>query len=509
MLSLVLLNTHFIKPVDLKKRTSLYFLFLFWILLFGCKKQAVEKAPPNILFIAVDDLRNELGVYGSVAITPNIDALANRSSVFTNHYVQTPTCGASRYALMTGQRPSKPAHLRNDAVEIEISNKPAGEIPESFIDDFRRNGYHTVGIGKITHSADGLVYGYEEPVSQKRELPHSWNELLFDSGKWKTGWNAFFAYADGENRQSLKKQVKPYEAAEVDDEGYPDGLTTNLALSKLRELKERKQPFLMGVGFFKPHLPFNAPKRYWDLYDRDSIPISENPRIPENINIQSLHESGEFNQYALGEEKASLSKAVSDDYARKLKHGYLASISYIDEQIGKLLNELKQLELDDNTIVVIWGDHGWHLGDQSVWGKHTLFENALKSTLIIKSPNSDQTGEKITNIVESVDIYPTLMELCNLKVKQKIDGKSFTQSMLSNELNSDEVAYSYYKNGISMRTPKYRLTKYFRDEQPQIELYDHSIDSLETNNIAEENLDLVKNLMPLLEKGNTGLYSSN
>ena len=493
----------------MSNRISFCFLFFLWISLLGCKKQAIEKTRPNILFIAVDDLRNELGVYGSIASTPHIDALANQSSIFTNHYVQMPTCGASRYALMTGQRPSKPVHLRNDAIEKVISNRPKEDIPESFIDDFRRNGYHTVGIGKITHSADGLVYGYEEPVSQKRELPHSWNELLFDAGKWKTGWNAFFAYANGENRQSLNKQVKPYEAGEVEDDGYPDGLSTNLALSKLRELKRRKQPFLMGLGFFKPHLPFNAPKKYWDLYNRDSIPISENPRIPKNINLQSLHESGEFNQYALGEEKASLSEPVSESYSRKLKHGYLASISYIDAQIGKLLHELKQLDLDENTIIVIWGDHGWHLGDQSVWGKHTLFENALKSTLIIKAPNANQRGQKISSIVETVDIYPTLMELCKLKVKQKIDGKSFSQTMHSKELKSNEVAYSYFKKGISMRTQKYRLTKYYRDEQPQIELYDYDNDPLETNNIAADNLDLVKSLLPLLEKGNTGLYEGS
>src|SRR5690606_28084311 len=249
--------------------------------------------PPNVLFISVDDLRTELGVYGHPVVkSPNMDAIASEGSVFTNHYVQVPTCGASRYALLTGMRPTKPLHLKNDAIAHEISNKKEQDIPESFIHHLKRNGYYTVGIGKISHSADGLVYGYEEPVSTKRELPYSWDELLFDPGKWGTGWNAFFAYANGENRQSLKKQVKPYEAGDVNDEGYPDGLTTELAIAKLRELKERERPFFMGVGFFKPHLPFNAPKKYWDLYDRDRIPVSPNPNIPENVSLKSLHNSG-------------------------------------------------------------------------------------------------------------------------------------------------------------------------------------------------------------------------
>ncbi|MGB5555961.1 MAG: sulfatase-like hydrolase/transferase, partial [Flavobacteriaceae bacterium] len=358
---------------------KLSFLCCFAILSSACQKEKEKTTPvrPNVLFIAIDDLRNEPGVYGGMALTPTIDAIANEGTLFTHHYVQVPTCGASRHALLTGYRPFKKVHLQNSALEVELSDKEENEVPETFIHHLRRNGYHTVGIGKISHSADGFLYGYEEAVSTKRELPHSWDELLFDPGKWKTGWNAFFAYADGENRQSMKKQVKPYEAADVADDGYPDGRTTALAISKLRELKTQDKPFFMGVGFFKPHLPFNAPKKYWDLYERDEIPLPENPNIPENVNIKSLHESGEFNQYALGDEKVGLAQPATDAYTKKLRHAYLASVSYIDAQIAKLWAELKHLDLDKKTIIVLWGDHGWHLGDQRVWGKHTLFENAL------------------------------------------------------------------------------------------------------------------------------------
>lgn len=478
----------------------------------NCNEEEEEEktaTKPNILFIAVDDLRNELGVYGSMVKSPHMDALANEGAVFTNHYVQVPTCGASRHALLTGYRPWKQVHLSNQAIEKELSDKPEDSIPETFIHRFKQEGYHTVGIGKISHSADGLVYGYEDRPSRKKELPHSWSELVFNPGKWKTGWNAFFAYANGENRQSLKKQVKPYESGEVDDEGYPDGLTTKLAISKLQELKNQNKPFFMGVGFFKPHLPFNAPKKYWELYDRDSISLSPNPNIPDQINLKSLHGSGEFNQYALGDEKASLEQSISDLYAKKLRHAYFASISYIDAQIGKITQELEDLGLAENTIIVIWGDHGWHLGDHRVWGKHTLFEKALKSTLIIKSPLAIHQRKRIATIVETVDIYPTLIALCDINISHQIDGEPLVGLMQSNQQTPDDVAYSYFKQGITMRTERYRLTKYFRQDEPTLELYDYMNDPLESKNIASENTEVLEKLLPILEKGNTGLYESH
>jgi len=473
----------------------------------GCEK---KELPPNVLFIAIDDLRPELGCYGNpIAQTPTLDNLAAEGVIFKNHFVQVPTCGASRYSLLTGMRPSKPVHLSNKAIEVEISAKPENALPETFIHHLKRSGYYTVGIGKISHSADGLVYGYNENPSIKRELPLSWNELVFDSGKWGTGWNSFFGYSNGENRQGLEKVVKPYEAGNVDDDGYVDGLTTNLTITKLRELKKRKEPFFLGVGFFKPHLPFNAPKKYWDLYKRDEIPLSPNPSIPENISTESLHGSGEFNQYKLTDENASLSKAVSDDYAKKLKHAYLAGVSYIDAQVGKVLDELRSLGLYKNTIVVVWGDHGWHLGDQRVWGKHTLFDNALKSALIIKTPEKSLNRKSINNLIETVDIYPSILELCQIDPPYKTDGESFINLLKDINSKTNNVAYSYFNNGISLRTNKYRLTQYFRKAEPTIELYDHENDPNETKNIANSKPEIVNELMPLMKSGDTGLYQRN
>ena len=270
----------------------------------GLYKNKQEK--PNVLFIAIDDLRPELGCYGTNYIkSPNLDKLASSGTVFMNHFVQVPTCGASRFSMLSGMLPKTTGHLSNEAIHKYISGQPETSKPETFIHHLKRNGYYTVGIGKISHYADGLLYGYTDPVGTERELPHSWDELVFNPSIWGTGWNAFFGYANGENRQSLNRQVKPYEMGNVDDHGYPDGMTAALAVQKLKELSEKEKPFFLGVGFFKPHLPFNAPKKYWDLYDEKEIPLSPFPNIPENVNNASLHGSGEFNGYKLGEEKGS------------------------------------------------------------------------------------------------------------------------------------------------------------------------------------------------------------
>ena len=493
---------------SLKNKSRSLLLYLV-ILSIGCHsdKNTIVDERPNVLFIAVDDLRPELGVYGnSIVKSPNIDRLAREGTLFTQHYVQVPTCGASRYSLMTGMRPSKIKHISNQAFYTEMANKKEQEKPESFVHQFRKSGYNTVGIGKLSHSVDGLVYGYNESPSKIKEMPHSWSKFVFDSGKWGTGWNAFFGYANGENRQSLKNQVKPYESADVDDEGYPDGLIAKSAIAELKLLKKNNKPFFLGVGFFKPHLPFNAPKKYWDLYNRSDIPIAPDPFIPENVNPASLQKMGEFNNYKLSDEKASLSKPLSDAYSQKLVHAYYAAVSYADAQIGRVIDELKNLELDKNTIVVIWGDHGWHLGNDRVWGKHTLFNIALKSALIIKVPGLKTKNSQVNSILETVDLYPTLLELCGVEQHHKVDGESFVDLIKIPDLSKRNVAYSYWKNGFSVKTERYRLSKYFRNQEPVVELFDHLLDPYENRNIAQIKTKEVEQLMPILKKGDNGFY---
>lgn len=482
---------------------------IFTLLLWSCQSET-KRTPssfPNILFIAVDDLRPELGIYGNPIVkTPNIDRLAKEGSFFKRHYVQVPTCGASRYSLMTGLRPQKKSHLRNDVFYKETANKPEKIRPESFVHHLKRNGYTTVGIGKLSHSVDGKVYGYREEPSETKEMPYSWDRFIFNPGKWKTGWNAFFAYANGENRQSLDNQVKPYESADVSDEGYPDGLILKSALQELKKLGKQKKPFFMGVGFFKPHLPFNAPKKYWDLYDRTKIPIATDSFIPVGVNPVSVGSMGEFNSYKLTDEKPNLNKAISDDYARKLIHGYYASISYIDTLVGKLIQELEAMDLDHNTMIILWGDHGWHLGNDLKWGKHSLFERALKSALIVKLPGNANIQNEVRAIVETVDLYPTILEFCGIAPPYKLDGESLMNLMKSNSLVSKSNAFGYFNNGISLRTDRYRLTKFYRNEKPNLELYDHSTDPEENQNIAEQNEEIVKSLLPLLDEVTPNFY---
>lgn len=466
-----------------------------------------QSTRPNILFIAIDDLRPDLACYGHPVVqSPHLDQLAEQGCFFNRHFVNVPTCGSSRHCMLTSKRPLRPDQLKNNISARTFAGERTSAGPETFIHHLRQNGYYTVGIGKISHSADGYVYGYTDQPSNKRELPQSWDELRFNAGKWETGWNAFFGYANGENRQGLAKQVYPYEKGAVSDTGYVDGLTANEAIAALSELANKNQPFLLGVGFFKPHLPFTSPAPYWDLYEREQIPLSPKPGIPENISLKSLHPSSEFNQYALGEEKASLERPVSDAYTRKVRHAYYAAISYVDAQVGKVLEALEAEGLAENTIVVVWGDHGWHLGDQRVWGKHTIFENALRSTLIIKAPGFSHS-EAMSHIVESMDIYPTLMDLCGIQPPDSLEGNSFAGLIQKNEAPSDTVAYAYFRQGISVRTPRYRLSKYYRTEAPQIELYDHQLDPHETENIAATYPGLVEQLMPILEEGDTGLYA--
>lgn len=478
--------------------------FFLALVLWNCStKKEPGQIKPNVLFICVDDLRTELACYDvSYIKSPNLDKLAGEGFLFNRHYVNVPTCGASRHCLLTGQYPVSLAHTKNNITVETTSNSPDGELPESFIHQLKKNGYYTLGIGKITHHPDGHVYGYLDKPVDKLELPYSWDEMLLDDEKWGSGHNAFFGYADGSNRNSLKKEVKPYEAAEVEDDAYPDGLSANLAIKKLHELKDKNQPFFMGVGFFKPHLPFTAPKKYWDMYKTEDIPLPPFASIPRNSTKASLHGSGEFNQYKLGEEKASLNGPMSDAYVRKMRHAYAACVSYVDAQIGKVLNELEKLGLAENTIVVVWGDHGWHLGDHLVWGKHTIHDRSLHSALLMRVPGIK--GKSIDKVVSTADIYPTLMELCNTPVGHELSGKSMVSLLENpNDENWRNTAYGYWGSGYSMRTPEYRIMRYFKKGCNEIELYDHVKDPNETKNIADEKPEVLQDLLPVLELGNT------
>ncbi len=461
---------------------------------FSSSASAAEpKRPLNLVFIAVDDLRPQLHCYGREEMaTPNLDQLAAEGRMFRRQYVQVPTCGASRCALLTGRYPS---HLRgygNDAFALLPRNEAGAVVTLPGL--FKRNGYRTVSIVKITHSPDGM-----NPDGQV-EAPFTWDEVGVPAGKWKTGWDAFFAYADGSTR--IPGKTPATERADVPDDGYPDALIADAAIAKLGELKNK--PFFLAVGFFKPHLPFNAPAKYWDLYDPDRLPAPANPKPPLKVDPTiSLHKSGEMTPRYTGLKEPGV---VSAEEARNLRHAYSACVSYVDAQIGRVLDELDRLGLSDNTIVVLWGDHGWHLGEHGVWGKHTLHDVALRSPLIVRAPSMSAPGEATDALVEAVDIYPTLAELFHLQPPGELAGKSFAAALNDPASPGKEAAIGFWADGRahSILTPRYRLTQWTERSNPsqiaQVELYDHQVDPDETRNIAADEPEMARRLGAELQR---------
>ena len=469
----------------------------------SCKKtdKYLKKGEkPNILFICVDDLRPELGCYGKNYIhSPNIDQLASSGCTFTNHYTTAPSCGPSRESLLTGLCPKTQQHLHNYHMQDVNSQRKEQSTPESFVHNFKRNGYYTVGIGKISHSPNGKID--KKPFY---EMPYSWDEMLVAESKWKGRAAQVLAYADGRDRFKLKFKTKPYECADVDDEGYPDGLNAQLALKKIDELNQKDQAFFLAVGFFKPHLPFNSPKKYWDLYSRDKIEISPIPDKPKDTSDKFLHKSWElFDRYLESDEMGGIGIRISDKYAKKLRHAYFAAVSYIDAQVGKVLNKLKETDLLKNTIIVLWGDHGWHLGDHTIWGKHSLFNISLNSPLIISCPGK-QKDIKSRSLISTVDIYPTLCELAGIPAPKNLDGISFTKALDNPEYQTRKSVLSYWHNSISIKNQDYRLLTYSFKNDVEYALFDHKEDIIESRNIAKNNSKIVSSLLKEISETNKG-----
>ena len=474
------------------------FKLLLMVSILACLPSTIYAAErPNVLFIAVDDLRPELGCYGETHIkSPHLDRFATSARIFNRHYVQVPTCGASRYALLTGHRPTLPIHQSNDAIR-NLLKADQEERATAFPQVFRDNGYHTVCIGKISHYPDGRIYSYDMQGDGRLEMPFSWDEVGLPAGQWTHGWPAFFGYASGEGRK--RGQSPPFEAMDVEDEGYPDGLIANSAIETLRRMKKYDQPFLLSVGFFKPHLPFCAPKKYFDLYDPSEIELSPNPDKPEGAASQSWHGSGEM----FGNYKHPDGSRNDPAHHRNLRHAYYACVSYVDAQIGKVLDELETLDLADNTIILVWGDHGWHLGDHNIWGKHTNFERAVRSALIVRTPGMNSPGQSTDAIVESVDLYPTFADYCKLPNEGlTLDGLSLRPVLDNPQHSGKTAAFSAYRGGQTMRTDRYRLTIYppNKKKPEAVELYDHETDPLETINVADKHPDVVKELRVQFEE---------
>ncbi|MEX0332005.1 MAG: sulfatase [Puniceicoccaceae bacterium] len=428
---------------------------------FSANLQASSQ-PPNVLFIAVDDLRPELGCYGADHMkTPNIDRLASMGTLFKRAYCNVAVCGASRASLMSGIRPTANRFLRHTARQDE----QAPDVP-SLAEHFRANGYYSISNGKIYHfSAD---------------TPESWSEPAWkpDQGhaRYLIAENAAIA------EQNPKGRGPAFEAAEVPDNAYPDGMVADKAISDLHRLKAMDQPFFLAVGFIRPHLPFNAPKKYWDLYDRNSVRQPDNHFFPLGAPEEARYTFGELRNYSNIPDEVP----ISDPELRiSLRHGYYAATSFADALVGKVVDTLERLGLAENTIIVLWGDHGWQLGEHTYWCKHTNFEVAVQVPLIIVDPRKPK-GNKVNALVEYVDIYPTLCELAGLELPGHLQGESMMPLLLDPAAPGKTAVFSRFGRGESIRTDRYRYTAFFDGETIVSDmLYDHLADPHENINIVD------------------------
>ncbi len=453
--------------------------------------------PMNVLLICVDDLRPQMKCYGrEEMITPCLDRFAGSACAFTNHYVQVPLCGPSRHAMLASARPVEKMHYSNASQRMWRANGPDVHTP--LPRHFREHGYRTVCIGKVSHHPGNQVQ------DGSIDMPDCWDLAYAPTGDWGTPWGAFFGYDGGRIRaygNGVDDRTMPaFEAADVPDTGYADGLNAEEAIKQLTLLKDER--FFLAVGFYKPHLPHNAPRRYWDLYEREGIGLAANPAPPKNTQPGlSLHDSPELTTHYAW---SSGPGRVSAEEARRTRHAYFACVSYIDAQVGKVLHALDALELSDNTVVALWGDHGWHLGDLGVWGKMTTYDYGVQSPLIIRAPGVTAAGTQATGVVESVDLYPTLCALCGIPTPERLDGVSLLPMLRDPGHPGKTGAISYWRNGLtrSVRTTRYRLIEHrdAKDALLQVELYDEREDPLETTNIAGETPEVVAELRKILSK---------
>lgn len=467
--------------------------FLAGALLISCLHPGLQWAGAeqhrNVLLICVDDLRPELAVFGKHYVdSPNIDALAARGRAFHRHYVQAPTCGASRFTLLTGRYgPSSNQALFARAGEI--SQLPEN-VPASMPGYFRRHGYTTVSVGKVSHHPGGRGGG-DWNDSDVPEMPGAWDRHISPAGRWQHPRGAMHGLAHGEIRKNAK-EMDVYQSSEGPDTIYPDGLITNAALGEIERLSSAASdhPFFLAVGLIRPHLPFGAPAKYMKPYADAELPPIPHPEKPERET--TWHRSGEFMKY----NRWGRDPNKDSEFATLVRKHYAASVSYADAQVGRLLRKLDSTGARENTVVVLWGDHGWHLGEHGVWGKHTLFEESLRSPMIIQHQGMKRPGEATRAIVETLDLFPTLCELTNLPTPAYVDGVSL-RPLLEDPDGTGHPAFAYHRGAETIRTDRYRL---IRHKSGHVELYNHREGEGETNNIADQHPEIVDRLVAKLDR---------
>ncbi|MEC5126195.1 sulfatase-like hydrolase/transferase [Verrucomicrobiales bacterium BCK34] len=461
------------------------FIILFFLLCLTFSAARSEEKPLNVLLICVDDLKPLLGCYGDpVAKTPAMDELASRGLLFESAYCNQAVCSPSRNSLMTGLRPQT----------IGIYDLPTNfrkTVPDAVTvaQHFQSHGYRTEALGKIMHKGHGNV---EDAVSWT--IPH----FLAKAPTYVSPEST----ANGRMDSRGRKRGAATEMADVADETYADGLIAKEAVNRLAKAAAKPdEPFFIAVGFIRPHLPFVAPSKYWDLYDPDKLPMPEFTEAPEGAPSYGPHSGGELRQYS----DIPAKDEIDETLTRELIHGYYAATSYADAQVGRLIEALDSNGLSGNTIIVLWGDHGWHLGDHSIWCKHTNYEQAARIPLIVVAPGGAKNARSGA-FIETVDLYPTLAELAGLPGPKRLDGVSQAAVIADPETAvRDHVIHVYPRGGRlgrAIRTERYRMVEWkvpgSSVDTAEFELYDYVADPLETKNLASSEGERLNELREIL-----------
>ncbi len=520
------------------------------------KKALHKNTQPNILFIAIDDLRPELGCYGSdIAISPNLDNLAKEGLLFKNAHCQQAICGPSRASLLTGYRP-KSTGIFHNYLKFRDVNPNVITLPQFF----KNNGYETVYTGKIFHGGDlddEMSWSRKPAIDSMKinEIKSPVGFALEKNLKERAATKKAMVAKYGKVAKYGLAMGQAYECADVPDNTYRDGYNTELAIATMKEMlaKDKTKPFFLGLGLYKPHLNWVAPKKYWDLYDPEKIELSTQVSGPVDGAQMGLHSSFELRV------RSGIPKQgpIEPELAKTLKHAYLACVSYVDAQIGKMIAALEEEGIRDNTIIIVWSDHGWHLGDMGIWGKATNYEIATRVPMMIWTPDMPKgsRGKSTDALVELIDMYPTLAELANLEKPAHLEGTSFKKLLDNPKQEWKSAVFSQFPSpalrewgayplrkgmretyfgpllkevegrikeqqqekwnreifenslmGYAMRTKQYRFIVWKDINKPEeppvfVELYDHNTDPLETKNIANSNPQLIEKLMIQFNKG--------
>jgi choline-sulfatase len=447
-------------------------LFFTLFLIFSCSESSKKEKSKessishtaeklNVLLIIADDLNCDLGAYGNLVVkTPNIDRLAERGVLFENAHNQYPLCGPSRASFMTGMYTNQTKITRNN---MNLRNSVPDVI--TLGQRFRQQGYQSVRIGKMFHYDNPSAIG----TSGNDDI-YSWDQTVNPYGRDKIE-----EYKINTLKTRRYGGTLSWLAADGKDDEQTDGIAASEAIKKLDDFANRDTPFFLAVGFFRPHTPFVAPKKYFDLYDQEKIVIPE-------ISSEYLATLPEPAVKSIRAKKNQID--LEKELAQEIKEAYYATISFVDAQVGRILDQLEANGLDENTVVVFTSDHGYHMGEHGHWQKQTLFENSTRVPLIISAPNSENKGASTINPVELIDLYPTLMDLTNINTPEHVVGKSLKPIIKNVNASVRESALTRWRNGYSIKTKRYRLTKWGINGELGYELYDHKNDEKELINLA-------------------------